>query len=146
MYFPAGIPHFCFYFKLLIYIFSIILIVSSIYSVFILNYWPVSSEHFRRFACFSFYFNLVDYIRLVFWSFRYFCVVTAGFLFAVWDAAGARNCAVTIQSRCDERCVWEWTRIFLLRNSGNFIIFIIAINSMHCLSLPLSGQQGEKQT
>jgi hypothetical protein len=66
MYCTAGIPHFCFYFQLLIYIFSIILIVSSIYSVFILNYWPVLSEYFRRFTRFSFYFNVVDYIRLVF--------------------------------------------------------------------------------
>jgi hypothetical protein len=62
--------------------FSIILVVSPIYSVFILNYWPVLSEYFRCFArIFSFCFNLVDYIRLVFWSFRYFYVVTAGLSF-----------------------------------------------------------------
>jgi len=84
MYCPtiSSIPHFYFDFKLLICIFSIILIVSAIYSVFILNYWPVLSEYFRRFArFFSFYFNVVDYIRLAFWSFRYFYVVTASLSF-----------------------------------------------------------------
>lgn len=48
------------------------MIVSAIYSVFILNYWPVLSEYFRRFARF---------FSLAFWSSRYFYVVTAGLSF-----------------------------------------------------------------
>jgi hypothetical protein len=134
MYCPhiSSIPHVCFYFKLLICIFSVIFIVSPIYFVFILNYWPVLSDYFRRFACFfRFSFNLVDYICLVFWSFRYFYVVTSGLSFRCEIQQELRNCAVTIISRCDERCVWEWTRIFLLRNSGNLIIFIILVTLLH---------------
>jgi len=120
---------------------------------FILNYWFVFFRLFWSFQPFCVYFKLLTCIVRVFSSFRallqflfhpsglyspsilivsilLFC--NGGFVFSLYEIQQElRNCAVTIISRCDEMCVWEWTRIVLLRNSGNFIIFIIPINLVH---------------
>ena len=111
-----------FYFKLWICIFLLFWSFYPFFSVFILNFLPVLSVYFRRFTYFfSFYFNVVDYIRLVFWSlFRYFHVITAVCLFAVWYTAGAEELCGYDNIEMWRKVVWECTHIFSSSEPRNF--------------------------